>query len=120
MRTISIIAAATVVASASNVYAANLALVTTPPNILHMILLVVALASAVVSWKVLSAVRGGRLVRSWQLFLGGFVALSLGQIAYLLNVTEIFAVPDYSVPAVFVAGIGLLMYGIVETKRVLG
>ena len=120
MRTVSIITVVAVAVSADNAYAANLALVTTAPNLLHVLLLLIAIASVVVSWKVLAAVRGGRLVRSWQLFMGGFVALALSQIAHLLNATEVMAVPDYTVPAVFVAAIGLLMYGIWEAKRVLG
>ena len=107
------------VAAAGRADAANLAVITNPPTALNMLVLFCAVAAATGAVKVLSLVRGGRLSRSWQMFVLGFALLAVGQIIMLCQVMELFTLPDMVVPAVSVAAVGLLLYGILEMKRTL-
>jgi hypothetical protein len=69
--------------------------------------------------KVLNLVRGGQLSKSWQLFLAAFIVLVLSQAAVLLSILEVIVLPSFVIPACLAIATGLLLLGIIETKRVL-
>ena len=108
------------VLSAGRAEAANVAVVVTSPGIFNLAILLIACACAGVGFKVLSAVRGGLLSRSWQFIVGGFSLLALAQLVTLLNDMEILSVPGWVVPVLLVAMSSVLFYGVFQTKQVLG
>ena len=101
-------------------YAANLAVTAQPPTILNLLVFVAACVALFVSARVLGAVKGGHLSKSWQLFVVGFAILALCQVAVLLQVFEIIALPVWAAPALLVGSVGVLLYGLYEAKRILG
>jgi hypothetical protein len=106
-------------AHSAEAHAANLALITTPMNLINVAVLLIAIAGVVGSIQVLSLVRGGALSKSWQLFVVGFIALALGQCIYVLNAVEVFAAPSFIAPALLAAAIGVIIYGVWQAKGVL-
>ncbi|MDH4158481.1 MAG: hypothetical protein OEW00_14525 [candidate division Zixibacteria bacterium] len=109
-----------VVFSSGNVHAANIAVIASPPNLLNLAVLLIAVFGIVASFKVLALVRGGVFSRSWQLFVAAFGVLALAQLAFLINTIEMLLLPTVVVPALVVVATGLFLYGIWEAKRVLG
>lgn len=109
-----------VAASAAPARAANLAVVTSPPTLLSLVLLGLAVACIVYSLKVLNLIRGGQLGKCWQLFIGGFLLLGLSQLAKLFNVLQIVSLPEFVAPALLAAMAGLFCYGVIEMRRALG
>lgn len=99
--------------------AANFAVVTSPPTILNILVLLFAFGCFFICFQVLSLVKGGQLSRGWQMFMFGFGLLALTQVAYLLTVFEIFAVPSLAMPVMMTLMVGLFLYGMYEMKRVL-
>ncbi|MGD8921701.1 MAG: hypothetical protein PVH24_00500 [Candidatus Zixiibacteriota bacterium] len=108
-----------VLAGAGQSQAANVAVVTSPPTILNILVLIFAGACLTVCAQLLSLVRGGLFAKIWQLFLLAFVVLALSQIASLLNVFEVVLLPEFVVPALLVLATGVFLYGIFEAKRIL-
>ena len=106
-------------AAASRAEAANLAVITNPPTALNALVLLCAVAATGGAVKVLSLVKGGRLSKCWQMFVLGFALLTISQIIMLCQVMEVFTLPEVVVPALSVAAVGLLLYGILEVKRTL-
>ncbi len=100
--------------------AANLAVITNPPTIFSLLVLIVAVAGLVGAFKVADLVRGGLMSKSWQMFIVGFVVLALAQVASLLQAFEILALPSFVVPMMFVVMVGMFAYGVHEAKRTLG
>lgn len=100
--------------------AANLAVITHPPNIFSLLVLIVAVAGLIGAFKVSELVRGGLMSKSWQMFIVGFVVLALAQVASLLHAFEILALPSFVVPAMLVVMVGLFTYGVYEARRTLG
>ena len=109
-----------VIVACSNAHAANVAVIASPPNLLNVIVLIIAVVGIMASLKVLTLVRGGVFSKSWQLFVAAFGALAAAQLAYLLNTVEMLVLPAVVVPALVVVATGLFLYGIWEAKRVLG
>jgi len=107
------------VAGASRAEAANFAVITSPPTMLNVFILVFATSCVAGTLKVLALVRGGQLSKSWQLFLAGFGVLVLSELAILANSFEIIMVPSFVIPAGLVLMSGLFLFGIIETKRAL-
>ena len=107
------------VALGTNAQAANFAVITTPPVYLNIFVLLIALGCVVGSAKISSLVRGGNLGKSWQIFILGFIAFTAGQLVILLDQFEIITLPIFVVPFLMLAAAGLLLYGILETKKVL-
>jgi len=101
-------------------HAANFAVMATPPNLLNLAVLVAAVVGLVGGVRVLSLVKGGHLARTWQVFVLGLGVMILCQVALLGAAMEFFALPTFVVPALLVVSVGLFVYGIFETKRVLG
>ncbi len=106
-------------ASTGSAEAANFAVISSPPTILNLAVLLLGLAGAVIGMQLLSVVRGGFLFRAWQIFVAGFVVLILAQIAVLLSTFEIASLPTWVAPSLMVLWAGIFLYGIFETKRVL-
>ncbi|MDH3889606.1 MAG: hypothetical protein OEV49_00865 [candidate division Zixibacteria bacterium] len=100
--------------------AANLAVITNPPTIFSLLVLIVAVAGLVGAFKVAELVRGGLLSKSWQMFIIGFVVLVLSQVASLLNAFEVLAIPSFVVPMMLTVMVGLFAYGVFEARRTLG
>jgi uncharacterized membrane protein HdeD (DUF308 family) len=105
--------------AAAPAHAANLAVITSPPTMLHVVVLFFAVACTAGSVRVISLVRGGRMSKSWQMFLGGFLVLALAQIILLCETFEVLTLPGFVVPTALVVMAGLFLFGIVETKRTL-
>ncbi len=108
-----------VVGLADRTEAANFAVITAPPTILNLGVLILALAAIVIGTQLLGAVRGGSLSRPWQIMVGGFVVLALGQTATLLQTFEIVMLPTWAAPSLMVLWAGVFFYGLFETKRTL-
>ena len=103
----------------SNAQAANFAVITSPPTILSLVVLIVAIGCLYGVVKVLSLLKGGYLSKSWQLFMSSFIVLALSQVVNLMNDFELLAVPSFLVPALLLVTSGLFLYGIFETKQTL-
>jgi hypothetical protein len=91
-----------------------------PPLLLTIVVLALACACAVFCFQVLTLLRGGQLSRSWTLFTAGFAVLALSQFAVLLNGFGVIPSTRYIVPALLILMSGLFIYGLYDTKRVLG
>jgi hypothetical protein len=102
-----------------NVHAVNFAVITSPPTIISLVLLLVALVCLYGVLKVLALLKGGYLSKSWQLFMSSFIVLALSQMVNLVNDFELLAVPSFLVPALLLVTSGLFLYGIFETKQTL-
>ena len=99
--------------------AANFAVITAPPTILNLGVLVLALGGVVIGLQLLGIVRGGFLSRPWQIMVAGFVVLALGQVATLLETFEIVSLPIWAAPSLMILWAGVFFYGLFETKRAL-
>lgn len=106
-------------AAGADAHAANLAVITTPMNLINVAVFLIAIGGVVGSIQVLSLVRGGALSKSWQLFVGGFIALALAQCIFVLNAIEVFAAPSFITPALVAVAAGMIIYGVWQAKRVL-
>ena len=106
-----------VIAAATPAQAANLAVITNPPTLLNLFILVFAVGCLASAAKVMSLVRGGQLSRSWQMFAAGFAVLTLCQLATLSSHLDLILLPSFVVPAGLVLMSGLFLFGIIETKR---
>jgi hypothetical protein len=106
-------------AATANAKAANLAVITSPPTILSILVFLFACSCLFLCSQVLGLVKGGQMSKSWQMFLLAFTVLAISQIASLLHTFEILAVPGFVVPVLMVLMVGLFLYGMYETKRVL-
>lgn len=109
-----------VIAAATPAQAANLAVITSPPTLLNLFILIFAVCCLASSAKVMSLVRGGQLSRSWQMFAAGFAVLTICQLATLSSHLELILLPSFVVPGALVVMSGLFLFGIIETKRALG
>ncbi len=101
-------------------HAANFAVITSAPNLLNLAVLIAAVVGVVGGVRVLSLVKGGTLARTWQVFVLALGVLIITQMAQLGHQVELFSLPTFAVPALLVVSVGLFVYGIFETKRVLG
>jgi hypothetical protein len=104
MKKIMLFASAVTLCMCEPTYAVNLAVITSPPNFLGLIVFFVACGGVVIGYQVLSALKGGHLSRSW----------------LLLAAFEIAPIPQWVSPLLMVAWIGAFLYGVYETKRILG
>lgn len=107
------------ITGSSQAMAANLAVITSPPTALNLVVFGMVVGCAVGSIKVLGLLKGGFLFKSWQIFLCSFIVLALSEVAILLNDFEVVVLPKFAVPALLILAIGLFLFGIFETKKVL-
>lgn len=119
MKKLSILSLLFILISAGDSVAANFAVITSPPTMLNMVVLFVAVGCLVGSFKILELLKGGQLFKCWQLFILGFVTLVFSQAGILLRDFEILAIPSYVVPALLVITIGSFLMGVFETKKTL-
>jgi len=108
-----------VLGSAGRTEAANFAVITAPPTILNLAVLLLAFAGIVVGLQLLGIVRGGFLSRAWQIMVAGFAVLALAQLSILLQTFEIVSLPSWVAPSLMVLWAGVFFYGLFETKRIL-
>jgi hypothetical protein len=120
MRKSLLLAAAITLGWSEASYAVNLAVITNPPTIFNLLVLLAACTALAICFRVMTAVKGGHLSRSWQLFVAGFAVLAVGQLVVLMGMFEVFAVPAWVGPALMVVWIGVFLYGVTEAKRILG
>ena len=99
--------------------AANLGVIVSPPALLNLVVLGLAVAAIVIGLPLLRAIKGVYLVRPWQLFIAGFGLLALAQFLGLLRTLEIAAIPVWITPALTAVCAGAFFYGVFETKKVL-
>jgi len=119
MRKIFGITVLSVLALSSQAMAANVAVITSPPTMLKLVVFGVVIGCIVGSWKLLSVLKGGLLFKSWQVFLFGFGVLAISQLIALLNDLEILSLPDFVAPALWAVVAGLFLFGIFEAKKTL-
>lgn len=115
----SVILAAVVALLAADANAANLAVITSPPTLLNLVILLLACAGVIIGLQLLGVLKGGYLSRAWQIFVAGFGVLALCQVTILLQTFEIVALPAWVSPALAVIWAGVFFYGVFETRRVL-
>ena len=108
-----------VLLASTKVFAANFAVITSPPTILSFVVFLVGIGCLLGALKVLALVKGGLLSKSWQMFLFGFIALIISQAANLMSDFEIYPIPTFVVPALLTIAVGLFLYGVFETKKTL-
>ncbi len=92
----------------------------TPPLLLTIVVLASALACVIFCVQVLMLVRGGQLSRCWLVFTIGFGVLALSQIIVILIGFGVIPANRYLMPVLLMAMSGLFAYGLYDTKRVLG
>lgn len=119
MRTLAISIFAAVTLS-GNAHAANFAVITRPPTIMNLVVMLLGVAGIVISFQLMKSLRGGIMVKAWQVFVAGFAVLVLGQISILLQVFEVATLPNWVSPGLMVVWAGTFFYGAFEVKRVLG
>lgn len=117
MKRISLLCAFIILAVTANANAANFAIITSPPTLLSVVVLLIAVGCLVVSFKVMDLVRGGALFKGWQIFMLGFICLAISQIFVLLRDLEMLVLPAYVVPGVLALSIILFLFGVIETKK---
>lgn len=115
-----LIAGAVILGCATSSQASNFAVITTPPAMLNILILLLAGAAAIVCARVLAAVKGGYMAKSWLMFATAFIMVALGQVAFLLQTVEIITLPIWVPPAIAVVWAGTFFYGAFEAKRTLG
>ncbi|MFQ5499975.1 MAG: hypothetical protein ACE5FH_09910 [Candidatus Zixiibacteriota bacterium] len=108
-----------VLAVGEQAHAANLAMIASPPTAMNLVVLIVFGASVAGGVKVLSAVRGGQLSKSWQLFVMGFFVMGLSQLAVICHSLELLELPEFVTPALLLVSAALFLYGVLETRRTL-
>lgn len=100
--------------------AANFAVITAPPTMLSVIILLAAGAGLVICSQVWSSVKGGQMGRVWQMFLIGLLLLVMNRVVALLTDFQIAAVPEFVAPMVLALMAGVFVYGMIEAKRIFG
>lgn len=103
----------------SRAEAANIAAIINPPTFLNLLVLVGAVVCTAGAVQVFSLVRGGRLSRCWQWFIGGFAVLALAEIILLCGLFELLTLLEFVVPTLLLVMAGLFLYGVREIKRTL-
>jgi hypothetical protein len=109
-----------VLATASRSEAANIAVITAPPNLLQVVILAAAVACLMASVKVLILVRGGQLAKAVQLFVAAFALLTMCQLLVLFGTIEVLSVPSFVPPLMLSGMAALFLYGLMQIRRVLG
>ncbi len=103
----------------SNAYAVNLAVITSAPTMMDILILICGIGCVLGAIKIIGLVKGGKFSKCWQFLLGGFSVLILVQLLQIFNALEIIMLPEFIVPVCFILMLGLFLYGIYEAKRVL-
>ena len=91
-----------------------------PMSIISVVVLFIAVACLVWSLKILTLVKGGLMSKSWQMFGLGFGFLIVAQLVSLGQVAQLFVIPDFITPAVYLLMVITWLYGLYQTRKVLG
>jgi hypothetical protein len=83
------------------------------------LIMLVVLVCFFMAMKVFSLLRGGELASGWQMLAIAFIVLCLGQLIELASTLEIVSLNQAVVVTVRLAGVFLLLLGIVRIKKVL-
>jgi len=83
------------------------------------LILLVVLVCFFVAMKIFSLLRGGELASGWQMLAIAFIILCLGQLIDLMATLEIGGLNQAIVATVRLAGVFLLLLGVVRIKKVL-
>lgn len=83
------------------------------------LILVVVFVCFFLALKVFSLLRGGELASGWQMLAISFIVLCLGQLMELASSLELFNLDQVVVVTLRLAGVFLLLFGIVRIKKVL-
>ena len=83
------------------------------------LILVVVFVCFFLAMKVFSLLRGGELASGWQMLAISFIVLCLGQLVELASTLELFNLDQAIVVTLRLAGVFLLLLGIVRIKKVL-
>ncbi len=86
---------------------------------LEFVGLLLAFACFVVSWKVLSFVRGGRLAAAWQWLTSAFFAFAAAQALSLLVELSFLPVAGEIVIFLRASGLFLLLFGMLKMRKAL-
>ncbi|MFZ1684921.1 MAG: hypothetical protein WAU88_12450 [Candidatus Zixiibacteriota bacterium] len=95
------------------------AVVTAPPLLVTLLLLVSACACVAFAVQVFMLIKGGQLSRGWLILTGGFVVLAISQVVTLLAGFGVIPASRFLIPALLIVMTGLFGYGLYETKRTL-
>jgi hypothetical protein len=99
--------------------AADFALLLTVPAIVNQVVLIAAIASLLVAFRVYTLVKGGLLAKSWQMFVVGLLCLAIAQIFALAETAGYFSAPEWLRPMTFLCMAGLWLYGLLQARRAL-
>jgi hypothetical protein len=105
--------------AADRAEAANLAVIVSPPSLMSLVILGLAVAGVVFGIQLLRVVKGGFLSRAWQVFVACFALLAISQLTSLIRATEIAAIPIWVPQLLMVLWAGSFFYAVFETKRAL-
>ena len=119
MKKIALLSLGILISQTGSAGAVNLAVITSPPTILNLVILIVAAGALVVGFKLVDSLRGGLLQKSWKMFMVGFGVLILAQASALLQTFEVVAFPVWVTPALMAVWSGMFFYAVFETRRVL-
>ena len=106
-------------AMGSDVQAANLAVIASPPTMFSLFVLFVAGACLFGSFQVMGQVKGGYLSRSWQMFFFGFALLAISQLASIGSAMELFSLPELFTPLMLLLMSGLFAFGVFSARNTL-
>lgn len=106
--------------SAAQGQSPQVAVAAAPPLMLTIVLLVLACACVLFCFQVYSLVRGGQFSRIWLIFLSGFGILAVSQLLLLLTGFGVLTPNGYLMPVLLAFMSGTFIYGLFETKKVLG
>ena len=103
----------------ANAATPDFAVLLTLPALVDQVLLLVALASIAVAFKVYSLVKGGLLAKSWQLFVVGMLCLAIAQIFELARMLGYFTPPDIFRPVILLCMAALWLFGAYKARKAL-
>lgn len=100
-------------------FAADVSLLLTVPAIVDQIVLIAAIVSLLVAFRVYTLVKGGLLAKSWQMFVVGLLCLAIAQLFALAEAAQYFTAPEWLRPMTFLCMAGLWLYGLLQARRAL-
>ncbi len=107
--------------SGSSAHAAlNPAVFYTPSGILDLAIFLATVICLIWAARVMSLVKGGMLSKSWQMFSLGFGFLLIARVLVLGETASLFAFPGYVLTGLYLLMIITWLYGLYQTKKVLG
>jgi len=91
-----------------------------PMSIIHLIVLLTSLVCLIWALKILSLVKGGLMSKSWQMFGLGFGVLIIAQLVSLGQSAKMITIPEFIAPGLYMIMVMTWLYGLYQTRKVLG